>query len=75
MTKAVPLAARAAMTAVVEAMEKRILDESGSLRSEKVVLKMVDAVEGTVRVGGRYKTTSGRRDYIFHPLNFLSASL
>lgn len=63
------------MTAVVEAMEKRILDESGSLRSEKVVLKMVDAVEGTVRVGGWYKITSGRRDYIFQPLNFLSASL
>jgi len=50
------------MTAVVEAMEKRILDKSGSLRSEKVVLKMVDAVEGTVRVGGCYKITSGRRD-------------
>jgi len=40
------------MTAVVEAMEKRIVDESGSLWSEKVVLKIVDAVEGTVRVGG-----------------------
>lgn len=40
------------MTAVVEAMEKRILDESGAFRSEMVVLKIVDAVEGTVRVGG-----------------------
>jgi len=36
------------MTAVVEAMEKRILDKGGSLRSEKVVLKIVDAVGGIV---------------------------